>query len=131
MERVGVTLPGGTYQAPLFPLNLWNYYYDTPFGLPRTTNAVEAWHRSFYATVVCHYLSIWKFIAALKWEQGLVVVRQAKSIAGAPPAKPRRAQASEQALVNRIADYYHQPGLEFPRLVTHHLDGGIKVLIRS
>ena len=82
---IGRTLPGGTHQAPLFPLNLWNYYYETPFGLPRTTNAVEAWHRSFNATVGCHHPSIWKFIAALKREQGLIEVRLAKFIAVAPP----------------------------------------------
>ena len=75
---IGRTLPGGTYQAPLFPIDLWNYHIETPFGLPRTTNAVEAWHRSFNATVGCHHPTIWKFIAALKREQGLVELRQAK-----------------------------------------------------
>ena len=49
------TLPGGTYQAPLFPIDLWNYHIETTFGLPRTTNSVEAWHRSFNATVGCHH----------------------------------------------------------------------------
>ena len=122
---IGRTLPGGTHQAPLFPLNLWNYYYETPFGLPRTTNAVEAWHRSFNATVGCHHPSIWKFIAALKREQGLVEVRQAKFIAGAPPTKRKRAQASEQALVNLVAGYYHRTRVEFLRLVTHHSAEGL------
>ena len=37
-----------------------------PLGYPWTTNAVEAWHRSFNATVGCHHPIIWKFITALK-----------------------------------------------------------------
>ena len=66
---VGLKLPGGTYQDPLFPIEMWNYHYDTAFGLPRTTNAVEAWHRSSNATVGCQYPNIWKFITALKRKQ--------------------------------------------------------------
>ena len=31
---IGRTLPGRTHQTSLFPLKLWNYYYETPFGLP-------------------------------------------------------------------------------------------------
>ena len=65
---IGRTLPGGTYQRALFPIEMWNYHFDTPFGLPRTTNIVEAWHRSFNATVGCNHPSIWKFIASLKRE---------------------------------------------------------------
>ena len=54
---IGCTLPGGTHQAPLFPIYLWNFHIDTPFGLPLTTNAVEAWHRSFNVTVGCQFES--------------------------------------------------------------------------
>ena len=84
---IGRALPGSTYQKALFPIEMWNYHFDTPFGLPRTTNVVEAWHRSFNATVGCHHPTIWKFIASLKREQGLVEVRQAKFIAGAQTPK--------------------------------------------
>ena len=30
-----------------FPLEMWNNHLMVHQGLPRTTNAVEAWHRSF------------------------------------------------------------------------------------
>ena len=42
----GRALPGGSYQEALFPNEMWNYHFDTPSGLSRTTNVVEAWHRS-------------------------------------------------------------------------------------
>ena len=57
---VGRTLPNGSYQQPLFSKEIWNYHFDVAYGLPRTTNAVEAWHRSFNATVGCHHPNIWK-----------------------------------------------------------------------
>ena len=44
--------------------------------------------------VGCHHPTIWKFIAALKREQGLVEVRQAKFTAGSAPTK-RRSSASQ------------------------------------
>ena len=39
---IGRTSLGGYYQTATFPIDLWNYHYDTPLGLPRTTNAVDA-----------------------------------------------------------------------------------------
>ena len=39
--NIGRVLPGGGIQAPLFPISMWNYYLETPFGLPRTNNAVK------------------------------------------------------------------------------------------
>ena len=30
-----------------FPLSMWNNQLMVHYGLPRTTNSVEAWHRSF------------------------------------------------------------------------------------
>ena len=79
---IGCTLPGGAYQRALFPIGMWNHHFDNAYGFPRTTNSVEAWHRSFNVTVGCQHPNIWKFLAALKREQGLVEVRQAKYIAG-------------------------------------------------
>ena len=84
---IGRTLPGGAYQQALFPISMWNYHFDTALGLPRTTNAVEAWHRSSNATVGCHHPNVWKFLSALKREQGLVELRQAKYIAGNQASK--------------------------------------------
>ncbi|KAI6655395.1 hypothetical protein LOD99_2230 [Oopsacas minuta] len=95
---IGRTLATGCHVAATFPIDLWNYHLSTPFGLPRTTNAVEAWHHSFNATVDCHHTVIWKFLLALKREQGLVEVRQTNYLPGKPPTKRRRSQRSEQAL---------------------------------
>ncbi|KAI6652378.1 hypothetical protein LOD99_7392 [Oopsacas minuta] len=87
---IGRTQSSGYHVVASFSLNLWNYHFSTPFGLPCTTNAVEAWHRSFNETAGCHHPNIWKFLLALKHEQGLVEVRQTNYLAGKPPAKRER-----------------------------------------
>ena len=112
---VGRFLPGGTFQAPLFPISMWNYYHETPFGLPRTNNAVEAWHRSFNASVGCQHPNIWRFITSLKREQGLVEFRQAKFTAGARPTKRRKEQNTDRALKELVQSFYYRPRLEFLR----------------
>ena len=120
---IGRMLSGGAFQQPLFPISIWNHQFETVFGLPRTTNAVEAWHRSFNATVGCYHPNIWKFISALKREQGLVEVRQAKYLAGDQPVK-RKATHNERALHNLIGSYSERPRMEFLRGIAHHFNIG-------
>ena len=55
---------------------MWNQHFMVRTGLPRTTNAVEAWHRSFGCHMSCHHPSMWRLLNKLK-EQGLVEVKQA------------------------------------------------------
>ena len=99
---IGRTLAGGFHQEPLFPIQMWNQHHEVTQGIPRTTNAVEAWHRSFNATVGCYHPNIWRFIDALKREQGLVEVKQVKFIAGDKPTKRRKDNANEEGLKNLI-----------------------------
>ena len=116
---VGRTLPGGGQILPLFPIRMWNHHHEAPIGIPRTTNAVEAWHRSYNATIGCHHPNIWKFINALKREQGLVEAKQAKFIGGEKPAKRTKNKANEEALTNLVQGYLSRPPLEFLRGVAH------------
>ncbi|KAI6657779.1 hypothetical protein LOD99_522 [Oopsacas minuta] len=123
---IGRTLASGYHVAATFPIDLWNYHLSTPFGLPRTTNAVEAWHHSFNATVDCHHPTIWKFLLALKREQGLVEVRHTNYLVGKPPTKRRRSQQSEEALKTLVREYYSQDRskMEFLQGVAHHFSLG-------
>ena len=118
---IGRRLPGGFYQEPIFPIEMWNHHHEVPQGIPRTTNAVEAWHRSYNATIGCCHPNIWRFINALKQEQGLVEVRQAKFIAGEKPTKRRKDKANEEGLKGLIFGYFHRLPLEFLRGVAHRI----------
>ena len=118
---IGRTLPGGSFQQPIFPIAMWNYHLEALAGYPRTTNAVEAWLRSFNSTVGCNHPTIWKFIQALKLEQGLVEVKQMKFLAGEKPTKRVKWQHQEETHKNIIHDYLNRTVLEFLKGVAHHI----------
>ena len=121
---IGRSLPGGTFVEPLFPVSMWNHHHEVPQGIPRTTNAVEAWHRSYNVTIGCHHPNIWKFLVALKREQGLVEARQAKFLSGEKPTKRSKNRANEDALKTLILSYFHRPPLEFLKGVAHRFSMG-------
>ena len=114
---VGRMLPSGSCQQPLFSIQIWNYHLHVAYGLPRTANAAE--DRSFNAIVGCHHPNIWKFISALKREQGLVEVKQTKYIAGDQPTKCRIVLDNDQALREQVRRYLLNPRMEFLMGVAH------------
>ena len=117
---IGRTLDG-IYHEPIFPIEMWNQHQEVIQGIPKTTNAVEAWHRSYNATIGCYHPNIWRFIDALKREQGLVEVKHAKFIAGEKPTKRLKNKASEEALKTLILGYLHRQPMEFVRGVAHRI----------
>ena len=65
------------------------------------------------------YNRIWKLLVALKREQGLVEVRQAKFLSGEKSTKRSKNRANEDALKTLILKYFHRPPLEFLKGVAH------------
>lgn len=51
---------------PKFDIKMWNHYKSTVDNLPRTNNAVEAWHRGFSVSVGRFHASLWSFINFFK-----------------------------------------------------------------
>lgn len=41
----------GFYQEPISPIEMWNHHHEVPKDILGTTNAVQAWHRSYNATI--------------------------------------------------------------------------------
>ena len=97
-----------------------NQHHEVIQGIPRTNNAVEAWHRSYNAAVGCHHPNIWRFIDALKREQGLVEVKQAKFLAGEKTTRRQKDKANEEGL-KIILSYFHRQPIEFLQCVAHRV----------
>ena len=106
--------------TPIFPMEMWNNHFMVQHGLPRTNNAVEAWHRSFACHMSCHHPSIWRFLTILKREQGLVEVKQAFYVSGRNPSKRKYSEDREHALKNLVDNYLLRPKFEFLRGITYH-----------
>ena len=103
----------------IFSLELWNNHFMVHFGLPRTTNVVEAWHRSFSTHMSCHHPSLWKFLSVLKKEQGLTEVKQAFYLCGKNPSKRKSNADHERALETLVEDYLTRPKMDFLRGVAY------------
>ena len=88
-------------------------------GLPRTTNAIEAWHRSSASHVGCHHPSIWIFLDILKKEQDLIEVKQAFYISGRKPSKRKFNADRKKALATLVVSYESRPKLEFLRGIAY------------
>ena len=104
---------------PLFPIEVWNNHLMVHQGLPRTTNTIEAWHRSFSSHMSCFHPSIWKFLDVLKKEQDLVEVKQAFCTIGRSPSKRKNHADREKALENLVDNYLSRPKLEFPKGIAY------------
>jgi len=44
-DYVKRTYVGANYDPPMYPLHFWNVHERVQHNIPRTNNAVEAWHR--------------------------------------------------------------------------------------
>ena len=100
---------------------MWNSHFEVLTGYPRTTNSIEAWHRSFNATIGCCHPTIWKFIQALKLEQGIVEFKQVKFQVGEKPTKRRNCKYQEESIRNLVRDYFNRPSMDFLRGIAHHI----------
>ena len=92
---------------------MWNNFHLVGYGIPRTTNAVEAWHRAFSVTVACHHPTFWKFCHALTIEQSSVELRQAQYYKGIRPTKSKKSLENESTLVTIVMNYFTRPVMVF------------------
>ena len=110
---IGRHIAGSIVIPSMFPIEMWNNHNLVHHGIPRTTNAVEAWHRGFNNLMSCQHPSIWKFIEVLKKEQGLTEIKHAFYLSGRNPAKRKCYTDNEKALRNLIDSYLSRPKLDF------------------
>ena len=68
--------------------------------------------------------NIWKWINAIRREQGLVEVKQAKFLAGDKPSKRTKNSANEDGLTNLVLSYFHRSPMEFLQGIAHRLTFG-------
>ncbi len=100
-------------KAPKYAHNLWNCYDSVTYGLAKTNNSVEGWHRRFHSLVAADHPSIWKFINGLKKEQNLNEVQINKYISGEDPQESRLLYRERAKNLENIVNSYDKNNLEF------------------
>ena len=122
-EDVYIGRPGRRRRAPLFPPQMWNMHDRTMDGLPRTNNAVEAWHRAFQSSLQCSHPTLWKFVQALKKEQGYQESIRAQAIAGGIPIPQKKKYVALNRRLQRLMQRRREmPRLQFLRGCAHNLE---------
>jgi hypothetical protein len=112
----------GVRRPPLFPIDLWNVFQRVQEGNARTTNVVEAWHRSIQTIIGEVHPSIWKLIKGLGRCQKLRDLEIEQLAAGHQP--PRRRPAYENVnnrIENIVAHYPERNLLDYLRGISHNI----------
>ena len=102
---VGRVLPGGTFQQPIFPIEMWNCHFEVLAGFPRTINSVEACHRSF------NYLKIYSG-AEIRTENCRIKADKISS-GRERPTKRKNCQYPEETIRNLVRDYFNRSMMYF------------------
>jgi hypothetical protein len=89
---IGSQSRNGIRRAPRYSHKLWNCYDSVLERAPKTSNAIEAWHRGFETTLDTYHPHIYRLVEALKREQTLTEAAFEKAIAGDPAYKRRKYQ---------------------------------------
>lgn len=93
-------------RSPRFPHQMWNCHERTQLGLPRTNNAVEAWHHAFEQQISSDHPNIWRFIAAIQREQGLREVQVEQFVGGIEPPRQRKKYKDCNERIKRVLSNY-------------------------
>jgi hypothetical protein len=103
---------GNARHPPKFPLSVWSCYELVRMGQDKTTNKLEAWHRSFTALVSCSHPSIWSFIEKLRLEQSRNEFKIRQLLSGGPGVRSKKIYKDVATRIAKIVSQYGQRSLE-------------------
>jgi len=66
----------------IYPIELWNYNYYSEENVPRTTNAIEGWHKVFNSTFSSGNISLITLIKKLKNEEDIIRIKDIRMSLG-------------------------------------------------
>ena len=96
----------GRRGQPRYALSLWNQYLRVQNSLPRSNNAVEAWHNAFNGSVSIAHPSVVRLARKLQQEQHATAILRVQRAAGQPIAKKRKTyQRVDDALHTMVVGY--------------------------
>lgn len=98
------------YKTGLFELNLWNVYKLTLSLLPRTNNAVEAWHNAINLLFGINHPDIFKFLDGIKLEQNATEVLIGQVMSGVDVAKSNKHTDEMQERILKVVKTYKTGG---------------------
>ena len=83
-------------------------YQRPDFGLPRTKNTVEVWHRAFQHTVGSTHVKVYRLINSIGLEESHTENVTGKIDAGQNVIKKNKKYLRVTAVVRRLVDNFNQ-----------------------
>lgn len=121
---IGRLIRNNKRREPKFRHDMWNIYSRIKDGLPRTTNAVEGWHRGFEEQVAAHHPNLWRFVECLKKEQAVNELQIEKFLSGEGPSKQRKLYRDlDERLRNLVLSFSNNTKLvEYLKCIAHSIN---------
>lgn len=104
-----------------FPLPLWNNFRRVRLNLPRSNNAIEAWHRRFHSVVSCDHPTIWKLISFLQAEQAYFQRRMEQLVAGNNQKRKRKSILMDKRISTIVSRFNVTDPMEYLRGLAHNI----------
>ena len=102
---IGRQRRGRPRAIPPFPIELWNMFDRTQEELPRTNNSIEGWHHRFSLNCDGMHPSLWKFIDALKREEGFIRADLHQVLGGHPVTHKKKYVDCAQRIKNIVDNH--------------------------
>ncbi|XP_042149104.1 uncharacterized protein LOC121837548 [Ixodes scapularis] len=100
---VGRRRQNGLHTA-IFSPSLWSVPDAVQQDMPRTNNALEAWHQGIQSNVDWCLPNLWAFLMCLKDEQALRELKMTQQDAGQPPPPLAQKYKDVNERISRILD---------------------------
>lgn len=115
-------LQRGRRRRPLFSLEMWNVHDRQAEGLPRTTNSLEGWHRSFSQRVSIKHPTICRLVSKIRKEQSEWELTVEQVMAGIIIRQVKKKYQDVNKRINSIIEKYDEyTPVEFLRALSHNL----------
>ena len=93
----------------LFPPATWNQHEAVLLGLPRTTNAAEAWHKSFSSHMGVNKPTLWTFLDTIRDQQVLTESKIQRMRMREPVAKEKAQVKFDERLKTLVESLHGYP----------------------
>lgn len=116
------SLAHGRRRKPRFAHNIWNIHQSVIEGLPRTNNAAEGWHNAFNSAVSSSHSTVFKFIEAIKQEQGRTEAQVASLNAGSKYSVSKKYKLANERVTKIVAEYKTYKPINFLTAISHNFN---------
>jgi len=123
MEATWVGIPTrGRRRLPRYRLEWWNLNSSVVNNDQRTNNASEGWHNAFHSSIGSNHPTIFKFIDAIKLEQGRTEAQIVKLDAGENIQMSQKYNSVNANIFNVVEDYDSYTSLKFLKAISYNFN---------